>query len=569
MASGHPRPSFGGSNSAPHASLHGAARITGRDRCRRDEAHDVSTLRDYAGVLWRRKWIVLLVVVLAVAAAFIASERQKPVYEASAAVLLRHDNLAGVLTGVPDSGGAEDAVRVTQTQADLARVPPLAAQVVRVTGVQMTAAELLHSSRVTPKTNSDLLTFSVRNGVPALATQLATAYAREYTVYRRQLDTAAIVRARDEAENRIAELAAAGNTQLPLYSTLVEKVQLLNTMAALQTSNAYLVRPADSADQVLPQPARNMALALGLGLILGVGLAFLREMLETRVRSADEISARLGLPLLGRLRAPPKKVRSINHLVVLDAPNSPDAEAFRVLRTNLDFVNLDRQARTIMLTSAVEGEGKSTTAANLAVTLARSGRRVLLVDLDTRRPFIHRFFDLPQELGLTRVALGHVELDSALTRVPLAQSSQNDPFRSSGNGAGWRRVCSRFSLRGRCRRIPANSRQARRSRTSCACSASVPTSSWSTLLRCFISGTPWLSALRLTRMVLVTRLHTLRKSMLAELRRVLDASPAAKVGFVLAGAELEEGSGYAAYGGYYRPEEQKEPEDRNALQRVS
>jgi Mrp family chromosome partitioning ATPase/capsular polysaccharide biosynthesis protein len=535
----------------------------------RDEAHNVSTLRDYAGVLWRRKWIVLIVVLLAVAAAFIVSERQKPVYEASAAVLLRHDDLAGVLTGVPDSGGTEDAVRVTQTQADLARVPPLAAQVVRVTRVPMTAAELLQSSRVTPKTNSDLLTFSVRHGQPAVATQLATAYAREYTVYRRQLDTAAIVRARREAENRIAELAAAGNTQLRLYSTLVENVQLLNTMVALQTSNAYLVVPADSADKVLPQPARNMALALALAVILGGGLAFLREILDTRVRSAEEISSRLGLPLLARLRVPPKKLRSIDHLVMLDEPNSPDAEAFRVLRTNLDFVNLDRQARTIMLTSAVEGEGKSTTAANLAVTLARSGRRVLLVDLDTRRPFIHRFFDLPQEVGLTRVALGHVPLDSALTRVPLAQSSENDPFRSSGNGAGGAEGVLEVLTSGP---MPPNPGEFATSKALADILHMLRERADIVL----VDAPPLLhlgDALALSSqvdaLVLITRLHTLRKSMLAELRRVLDASPAAKVGFVLAGAELEEGSGYAAYGAYYTPKEQKEPEDRNALQRVS
>jgi tyrosine-protein kinase len=536
---------------------------------RRDEAHDLSTLRDYAGVLWRRKWLVVSVVVLAVAAAFIASDRQDPVYEASAAVLLRHDNLAGVLTGVPDSGGAEDAERVTQTQADLARVPPLAARVVRVTRMPMTAAELLQSSSVTPKTNSDLLTFSVQHGQPALATQLATAYAREYTIYRRQLDTAAIVRARTEAEKRVAALATAGNTQLPLYSTLVEKVQLLNTMAALQTSNAYLVRPADGADRVRPQPVRNMALALALGLMLGVGLAFLREMFDTRVRSEEEISARLGLPLLGRLRAPPKKVRSINHLVVLDAPNSPDAEAFRVLRTNLDFVNLDRQARTIMLTSAVEGEGKSTTAANLAVTLARSGRQVLLVDLDMRRPFIHRFFDLPQEVGLTRVALGHIPLESALTPVPLTQSSENDPLRSNGNGArgvlGVLEVLTSGPMPPNPGEFAASEALADilhklRERADIVLVDAPP------LLHL---GDALALSSQVDALVLITRLHTLRKPMLAELRRVLDASPAAKIGFVLAGAELEEGSGYAAHGAYYTRKEQTEPEDRNALQRVS
>jgi receptor protein-tyrosine kinase len=510
-----------------------------------------------------------VVVAIAVASALVASDRQKPVYEASSAVLLRHDNFAGILTGVPESGATVDAVREIQTQADLARVPPLAAEVSRVTGIPITAAELLDSSSVTPKTNSDLLTFSVRNGEPALATRLATAYAREYTVYRRQLDTAAIDRARSEAESRIAALEATGNAQPALYSTLVEKLQLLNTMAALQTSNAYLVRPAGAAAQIAPRPVRNMVLALALGLMLGVGLAFLRETLDTRVRSAEEISARLGLPLLGRLRAPPRKVRSKNHLVTLDDPNSPNAEAFRVLRTNLEFVNLDRQARTIMLTSAVEGEGKSTTAANLAVTLARSGRRVLLVDLDTRRPFIHRFFDLPRDDGLTRVALGHISLDAALRRVALTHSSGNDALSSNGNGSGVIAGVLDVLTSGP---LPPNPGEFAASKALADILRTLRERAEIVL----VDAPPLLhlgDALALSSqvdaLVLITRLHTLRRSMLIELRRVLDASPAEKVGFVLAGAELEDGYGYGGYGTYYTTKEQQEPEEQRALQRVS
>ena len=213
-------------------------------------------------------------------------------------------------------------------------------------------------------------------------------------------------------------------------------------MAALQTSNAYLVEPADAADQISPLPVRTGLLALTLSLILGVGLAFLYETLDTRVRSADEIATRLGLPQLARIPAPRRKISKKNGLVTIEEPNSANAEAFRILRTNLDFVDLDRQARMIMVTSAVEGEGKSTTAANLAVTLARSGRRVVLVDLDTRRPFLHEFFGLEREDGLTRVALGYSELDVALKRVALSNDSQQqaDGNEQQRSGQGRRRA---------------------------------------------------------------------------------------------------------------------------------
>lgn len=520
-----------------------------------------ATLRDYARVLWRRKWIILLAAALTLAAAFYVLQRQKPVYKASANVLLSRDNFAGTLTGVPDTLGSEDPARVSQTQAVLARVSPLAQEVVRATGVKMTAAELLRSSSVTPDPNSDILTFSVQTGDPRLATRLATAYARKYTVYRSQLDTAAIDRARSEAESHIAELKASGDTRSALYVSLVEKAQLLNTMAALQTSNAYLVKPADAASKIWRGPVRNGMLGLALGLFLGVGLAFLWETLDTRIRSADEIASRLGLPLLARLPAPPRKVRSMNHLVMIDEPNGLNAEAFRILRTNLEFVNLDRGARMIMLTSAVEGEGKSTTAANLAVALARSGQRVVLADLDTRRPFIHEFFNLPREGGLTQVALGHIPLDAALARVALAQTSQKEVFGASGNGAGIVHGVLDVLTSGP---TPPNPGEFAGS----AALADILRSLRERADIVLIDAPPLLNigdalalSSRVDALLLVTRLHTLRRSMLGELNRVLEACPAAKLGFVLAGAELEEGYGYGAYGAsHYQPEEQKAAE---------
>ena len=231
----------------------------------RDDGHHVSTVRDYGRVLWRRKWIVLLVACLATGVAVYLSQRQDPVYSASADVLLRHDNFAGTLAGLGEAtGGARDPARVSQTQADLARVRPLAAEVVRAARAPMTARELLRNSSVTSKANSDILTFSVESEDRALATRLATAYARGYTDFRRRLDTSAIERARSEAKARLNELEASGQGGSALYANLDEKLQLLNTMAALQTSNAFLVEPADRAEPDLAsagphRPARAHA----------------------------------------------------------------------------------------------------------------------------------------------------------------------------------------------------------------------------------------------------------------------------------------------------------------------
>ena len=132
--------------------------------------------------------------------------------------------------------------------------------------------------------------------------------------------------------------------------------------------------------------------SVALGAILGIGLAFLREALDRRVWSEDAIQSILALPLLGRLPKPPREFRKTSELVMVAAPGQPAAEAFRKLRTNLEFANLDRDHRTIMISSSVEQEGKSTTVGNLGVALARGGRRVAIVDLDLRRPLMDRFF---------------------------------------------------------------------------------------------------------------------------------------------------------------------------------
>ena len=183
-------------------------------------------------------------------------------------------------------------------------------------------------------------------------------------------------------------------------------------MEALQTANATLLRPASGAAQIQPQVKRSAVLGIVLGLMLGIGLAFARDALDTRVRSADDVGDELGIPLLARLPAPRKKLRTTNTLVMMADPRGHQSEAFRMLRSNLEFVNLDRGARSILVTSALEKEGKSTTVSNLAVTLARAGKRVVLVDLDLRRPAVRQFFGIDAaHPGVTNVVLGQATLE--------------------------------------------------------------------------------------------------------------------------------------------------------------
>jgi succinoglycan biosynthesis transport protein ExoP len=530
-------------------------------------AGHAATLRDYLHVLRRRKWIVLQAVVLVPAAAIAFSLHQEKLYQASAQVLLSTQNLAAELTGTQQVGVQVQPDRVAQTQADVARVPEVAFRVLqRVRGTLLTTQGFLAHSTVSTATNADILTFTVTNHLPWLAKRLVDEYARQYTIYRRRLDTLAIHTALTNVDGRIAQLIKAGGAKSALYSSLVDRQQTLATMSALQTGNASVVQQADNVALTQPKTSRNAILGIFLGIVLGIGLAFLRETLDTRVRNAEEIGERLGgLPLLARVPVPSKKLRAKNRLVMLESPTGVQAEAFRMLRTNLDFATLGRDVRTIMVTSAVEQEGKSTTIANLAIALARTGQRVALVDLDLRRPFLHRFFDLSRP-GITQVALGHISLEEALVRIPIADSRPRWE-NANGNGNGYN---GGGTVKGILEVLP---------------SGPIPpdpgefvgTAALSEIIEelrmradfVLIDAPPALhvgDAMTLSTKVdgilVVTRMQVVRRHMLNELARQLATAPTPVLGFVATAADEEESYGYGygyGYGSYQpRPYERSE-----------
>lgn len=524
-----------------------------------ERSHDHSGVREYLAVLRRRKWILLGAVIAVPAIAVALSMQQTPLYQGTAQVLLGHLNLATSLTGQQDLTPLLDPGRLAETEANVAAVPTVAKRVLDAEGLSdRTPVDFLSQSSATAKPNADILDFSVTDPDQALAGTLATEYAKQFTAYRHELDTAALSRARQEVEQKLDQLEATGEQKSQLYATLAGKEQELRTMEALQTSNAFVVREAGTATKVRPRPVRDGMLGLLLGLFIGIALVLLREALDVRVRTSDSVADRLGLSLIARVPRPQKEIAKRDGLVMLDKPNSNEAEAFRMMRTNFDFVNLERGARTVMVTSALEGEGKSTTVANLAIALARAGKRVILVDGDLRRPYLHKFFDLEDAAGITQVALGLATLDEALTPISISTQptlvSENGSaprVRSSANGAA--PVLGTLEVIG-CGPIPPNPGEF-------IGTAALQHALEELATRCdilLLDSPPLLGlgdgltlSTRVDGILVVVNLSKARRPVLNELKRVLDSCGAASLGFVVTDAASEEGYGYGYYYGRY------------------
>ena len=396
---------------------------------------DEPSARDYLQILTRRPGTILLVLALVCFGALVRSWTQEPRYRASADVLLVQNDRAGLLSGADAGVPREDPERFAVTQARLARIVDVMRATVNATGASITPAQLRQSSTVTAAPDADFLRFSVTDGDADRAISLATEYARQFSLYRARLDNAAISRAHRQVTRQLQALRGSGQTGSPIYTQLLNTQHQLATAQLLDSPRAVVADKPTTAAKVAPRPARDVLIAGGLGFVLALALVFLLDALDTRLRDADELATRIGVPLLGRTLLAPRKTGPRTRLPTVYDPSGINAEAYRMVRLNVEFANLGPKAKLIMVTSALSGEGKTLATANLAVSFARAGRKVLLVDLDLRRPGLHELFEVKSAPGVTDVTLGDTELDEALLRGVLRGTSEMTPIARGGERA--------------------------------------------------------------------------------------------------------------------------------------
>jgi capsular exopolysaccharide synthesis family protein len=388
---------------------------------------NLTTLGDFVQVLRRRWWIVVLVIVIALVSAYAYSKHQSPTYRANADVRLNAQSLTQALNN-PQIITATQTGIIVANETLFAQDPRVIAAAMKKAGLHETVPQFLSHDSVTGDPVAAVLTFSsdAPNGPKSreIANDWATAYKdaadlRDKVALGQALDHLNKIQKSQQAQ--LSKLTGSGATaQILLMRGTADKISAAKSLLQAVDGNRQ-VSAANTSTKVRPRTGRNLAAGLGLGLILALVIVGIIEALDTRVRRSEEVGEVLGLPLLSRIPTPNRNQKG--RLAMIDDDDQHYSEAYRKLRVNLDFANIRQAAKKILVTSALEQEGKSTTVANLAVAMARAGRHVVLVDLDLRAPSLHTFFGLGGAAGLTEIALDHVHLEDALYHVPIVGAS--------------------------------------------------------------------------------------------------------------------------------------------------
>jgi non-specific protein-tyrosine kinase len=329
-------------------------------------------LRDYLNVLRKRWHVILLATLVCVGAAGAMAFMQKPTYQANAQLFVSV-NEPGDQSQVYQQGLA--AAQRVKSYADIVDSPQVTDAVQNQLHLGLTSGQIAAEVTADNPLDTVLLNLHVRDTDPARAAAIANAVADQFGKLVNDLET------------------PQGSATSPVKVSTVQKASV-------------------PAAPVAPNKKVDVALGLLLGLALGIGIAVLLDVLDTSVKSAEDLEAISESAVLGVIGFDSDAGKS--PLIVQTDPHSPRAEAFRQLRTNLQFVDIDHPVKSIVITSSIPQEGKSTTTANLAITLAQAGLKVVLVEADLRRPKLMQYLGVEGAVGVTSVLIGRVSLDDAL-----------------------------------------------------------------------------------------------------------------------------------------------------------
>lgn len=332
-------------------------------------------LQDFLRLL-RSRWITVAVAILiAVLGAVAVTLTTTPLYQASTRLFVATSNGASLAEAYQGNRFSQERVI---SYAELIKGQTLAQRTIDKLQLDISASELQENVRTVVTPDTVLISVEVLDDSPIQARDTANTLSDEFVVMVRELET-------------------------PEDGSMPDSRVVVEQRASIPQS------------AVVPEPKRNIAIGLAIGVLLGIGLAVLRDLLDNTVKTTDQIESITGTGLVGSI--PMDKDRRKQASISFDKDNTGIAESFRKLRTNLQFLAVDNPPRVILVTSSMPSEGKSTTAINTALALAEAGKSVILVDGDLRRPSLHRYLDLVGTVGLSTVLSGAVAVDEALQKT--------------------------------------------------------------------------------------------------------------------------------------------------------
>ncbi len=410
-----------------------------------EERSSLESILDYAQTLWRWAWLLLLVAIASGAVAYYLTNQKPRVFEANTRAVVNVVTGSDYYDAYSASYGAQ---RLAETYAQTMITPELLQSVSERLGYEVTG-----KITVTPVENSPIFTIVVTDSDPQKAADTAnmvlttfsekvmTDQSSRYTDLKQGLEEEiaridqsltdinerlAVLQIKEaelaEAEKRAAQMVAEGlepievvrdpndyvaraqlelaqsqyqSTRSSLFYNL-QQIKLTEVQSA--TTISQIDKAVANAEPIQPQPMKSAGLAAVVGLIAAGGIVFLIAFLQDEVRDPEEFSRRWGVPVVGVITHYPYNQ---DQLITVAKPRMPVSEAFRSLRTNLQFSGIDTPLKTVLVTSASPSDGKSSIVANLATVIAQSEKNVVVMDADMRRPTLHKLFKLSNRIGLS------------------------------------------------------------------------------------------------------------------------------------------------------------------------
>jgi capsular exopolysaccharide synthesis family protein len=378
----------------------------------------------YFNIIWRRFWIIALLTILFGVSAFLISKRMTPIYQATTTVLINE----APATKTTDYTAIVTSERLAQTYAQLMSKQPVLERVITELDLPLTPAQLKERMFIQPVNDTTLIEVRVDDPDPERAALITNTIVDEFSKQNQELQAsryAATKTSLEEQLDRLNEsiqkiesdllaLEDTGNNQSDrdrleanqaqnrqTYTYLLQSYEQVRLVEAQSTSNIVQVEPATTPGApIRPRIIVNTSIAALIGFLIAIGGILLVEALDDTLKGPDEITSQLGLPVLGII---PKHEITEGAPITVTHPRSPVTEAFRTLRTNIQYASVDRHIQSLLITSPSPAEGKSTVAVNFGVVLAQNGRSTIVLDADLRRPRVHKVLGVLNKKGLSNL----------------------------------------------------------------------------------------------------------------------------------------------------------------------